>query len=480
MIASIISKRCLPSISFRYNYKCTNATHHRTIATTTTASSTPTKPNKRIAVIGAGFAGVAVSFHLLKLSLLKQQQQQQEHPPIQVDPYDAYSLGAGGSGAAAGLLHPYSPKGKVLWKGKEAYREAVALVREAEEAGCPKGRQFVWRRGLLRAAKTKKQAVDFVKNAGGNAEARLVYTYEELKRIVPGIRVVGDLAPEGNTNANLHPQQQQQSWAVGLLAEQAIVVHPTDYIEAVWRVCEEMAGTQEDGCRVQIHFNTVVTSLRELQRQHNYDGIIVAAGAAIDSIQETKNLLPLDLCHGHSVDVGIGADDMEKEKKKYAYPEHAPGLLGSPYISPQGGTRAVVGATQRHACSPQEAFLGLSPDRRVLDRNKDREEWNGAVRVLIDEGACTMWDPIREWRVDAVRTGFRAVPARTDQGAMPYAGRIDGNENWWVIGGLGARGLVYHAWLGKLVAAAVWSTCDDDDEQEELFPRELLRWKRNT
>ncbi len=43
--------------------------------------------------------------------------------------------------------------------------------------------------------------------------------------------------------------------------------------------------------------------------------------------------------------------------------------------------------------------------------------------------------------------------------------------SWWVIGGLVARGLVYHAWLGKVVAEAM---LQDD---EGLLPPDLLRWK---
>ena len=42
---------------------------------------------------------------------------------------------------------------------------------------------------------------------------------------------------------------------------------------------------------------------------------------------------------------------------------------------------------------------------------------------------------------------------------------------FWVVGGLGARGLVYHAWLGKLVAAAIVA------RDEKLLPAQLLRWK---
>lgn len=42
---------------------------------------------------------------------------------------------------------------------------------------------------------------------------------------------------------------------------------------------------------------------------------------------------------------------------------------------------------------------------------------------------------------------------------------------WWIVGGLGARGLVYHAWLGKLLAQAVLQGSDT------LLPIQLLRWK---
>ena len=40
------------------------------------------------------------------------------------------------------------------------------------------------------------------------------------------------------------------------------------------------------------------------------------------------------------------------------------------------------------------------------------------------------------------------------------------------MGGLGARGLVYHAWLGELLAQAV---LNDD---EGFLPEELLRWNK--
>ena len=43
--------------------------------------------------------------------------------------------------------------------------------------------------------------------------------------------------------------------------------------------------------------------------------------------------------------------------------------------------------------------------------------------------------------------------------------------SWWIVGGLGARGLVYHAWLGKLLAQAIL------EDSEDGLPCQLLRWK---
>lgn len=41
------------------------------------------------------------------------QKQSSSHAPVHVTVYDAVGIGAGGSGAAAGLLHPFAPTGKV-------------------------------------------------------------------------------------------------------------------------------------------------------------------------------------------------------------------------------------------------------------------------------------------------------------------------------------------------------------------------------
>ena len=83
-------------------------------------------------------------------------------------------LGAGASGASAGLLHPYTPRGKLLWRGEECMKAALDLVavaaaavqphaameRDDSPAGAatePPVEQFVWRQPIMRPAVTAKQ-----------------------------------------------------------------------------------------------------------------------------------------------------------------------------------------------------------------------------------------------------------------------------------------------------------------------------------
>lgn len=52
------------------------------------------------------------------------------------------------------------------------------------------------------------------------------------------------------------------------------------------------------------------------------------------------------------------------------------------------------------------------------------------------------------------REGVRALPPRTQHGSLPLLGCVSAGRPWWLVAGLGSRGLVYHGWLGRLVAEA--------------------------
>jgi hypothetical protein len=78
----------------------------------------------------------------------------------------------------------------------------------------------------------------------------------------------------------------------------------------------------------------------------------------------------------------------------------------------------------------------------------------------------------RRWRSAGVRSGMRALTPRTHLGTLPLVGRLAAGRRWWLVGGLGARGLVYHAWLGAITAAAVL-----DDDEGRVAAEGLDAWR---
>jgi len=486
------------------------------LATTGAAQPCP----HRYAIIGGGFAGVAIAWHLIKLSTSEN--------PIQVELFDAYGLGAGGSGAAAGLLHPYTPRGKLLWQGLPAFQASLDLINAAEEATSVlnnnlknkirKKRQFVWRHGLLRPARTAKQAKDFSRHSTSkttdlgdkeesslDCDASTIETYEELVQLVPGLDPKL-LSPDIHLKEESTATTPVTNSAVGFYVEQAVVVNPREYLAALWESCLLLAQKSSSLASAQLRQQKIL-SLTQLESQNGpFDGIVVAAGAAVDSINETAGVLPLDLCQGYTLDMKLENEENDKVgktlEKSLSYPAGAPSLLGSPYISPQGTNSLVVGATQRHECAVEDAVDALGPGS-LQERNS--EEWKTAVEALVPS-ASQLWPPLgvgfssssgsddvnflpNTWHVATVRSGYRALPERTAEGSIPYAGKLinsktavnkdtdtstsakERKNNWWVVGGLGARGLVYHGWLGELVAAGMVQKSDAH------IPKELQRWK---
>lgn len=77
----------------------------------------------KIAVVGAGFAGLGLCWHLLQKN------------ECQVTLFDAKGIGGGASGVAAGLLHAYpGEQGRLSAHGHEALEAANRLLKVSEKA----------------------------------------------------------------------------------------------------------------------------------------------------------------------------------------------------------------------------------------------------------------------------------------------------------------------------------------------------------
>lgn len=91
--------------------------------------------------------------------------------------------------------------------------------------------------------------------------------------------------------------------------------------------------------------------------------------------------------------------------------------------------------------------------------------------------ASAVYPGISKWNFVRARAGIRAMPPLTTNGSLPLLGCLNdvtgerSNCVFWLVGGLGARGLLYHSLVGKLTAKAVISCV------ESKIPCEFTCWK---
>lgn len=148
-----------------------------------------------------------------------------------------------------------------------------------------------------------------------------------------------------------------------------------------------------------------------------------------------------------------------------------------------------MGATWLAVQGPHKLILGATKEWDNTDTSVTvaAEAATAASNELLAK-AAVFYPTITNWGQQEVRAGVRVMTPRTPWGKVPLVGCIDDliggiqherapkmcSPHYWIFGGLGSRGLIYHAWLGRKVAEAVVS------QSEACLPREFLQWKHES
>jgi glycine/D-amino acid oxidase-like deaminating enzyme len=189
----------------------------------------------KVAVVGAGFSGLAVCWHLLQRG-------------VAVDLYEAKEVGAGASGVASGLLHPYAG---------EQVRRSYLASQALEET-----------KHLLKVAgsHSKEPVADF-------CGVIRIADEEQAKTLQKHIEDYGDVE-------RLCQRQ--------FLIKSGIVVHSKNYLSGLFAALEEKG----------LHW--IVKKVSSLKELESYDAFVLTIGNGIFSF-EGLGPLPLSRVKGQSL-----------------------------------------------------------------------------------------------------------------------------------------------------------------------------------
>jgi glycine/D-amino acid oxidase-like deaminating enzyme len=195
----------------------------------------------KIAIVGAGFCGLAAAWHLVHLASTASRK-------LDITLFDSRGIGMGASGISAGLLHPFTgAHAKLNWRGKEGVLATKELIGVAEEA---LGKPAAAARGILRVALTPMQEDDFRRCASLHPDETNWLDADEVQRMAPGCAPAPAL------------------WIPG-----GVTVDSALYLAGLWRALmkREVRLVKQP-----------ISSLHELS---SYDQILITAGAESKQIE---------------------------------------------------------------------------------------------------------------------------------------------------------------------------------------------------
>ncbi len=312
----------------------------------------------RVAIIGAGFSGLSVAWHLLSLA------------PCQVVIFDSKGVGGGASGVAAGLLHPYvGEEGKRSLLASEGMAAAKQLVAAAESVMRIK---VANREGIIRHVVNQEQNRLFLSHC------------EKFK----DVKSIGERL---------------------FFIESGMTLDCPNYLKGLFQAIAAKGG------------QLVTQEIVDLQSLKEFDHIIIAAGGGIGKFAELE-ALRYSLTKGQALTCKVPESTLLPEKssicKGYLALSHEKGIchLGSTY------ERGEIDATPNTALAKNTLFPKIAlifPEVEKLEILK----CSAALRVI--------------------RKGHY----------FPIAAKV--RDGLWVLTALGSRGLLYHGFLGKILAEAV-------------------------
>lgn len=159
----------------------------------------------KIAIVGAGFCGLAVAWHLL------------QDPKYTVLLIDQKGIGQGASGVPVGLLHYYAgPKASLSWMAHAAYPEAISLL---DIASTQLGRKVYTNSGILRP---EIAGMDF--RSAKNMPDTEWWDVAKCQSMIPELREIP-----------------------GLFIRSGCIVDCPLYCQGLWQACQARGATFEQG-----------------------------------------------------------------------------------------------------------------------------------------------------------------------------------------------------------------------------------------
>ena len=341
------------------------------------------------------------------------------------------------------MIHPFSPKGKLVYLGIEGLECTESMVQAAQKAS--NNKSIILRDSLIRVALTDAQ----VSQCQNTANLHPQYaTWTE------SVIISNDVTTKDKPNnilGSLH------------LTNGCQVIHVPSYLAGLYDACSQLAGSVPNCNKLQWCQDSSIKGTmidNESSSQSMYDDIIYAAGSGLFSTKNNDKSLfsrfPIQLVRGQSIYVPTTETSTTQPQEAF--------LCGK-YISPLPDTN-------------EKMLVGSTHEYKEVPHSRE-QVWEELETKTKPFAPFLDYDNISIDKDDDWTMGVRVVSQRGAHGRLPIIGKIPTSKtetNEWIFTGLSSRGLLYHGIFGKLLGQAILNDGNDDQIMSK-YP-ELSWWKK--
>ena len=362
-----------------------------------------------VGIVGGGLGGLACAAQLVRLA---------DRGAHHIEVYDQCQPGMGGASAvAAGLCHPFTPRGTLIHKGLEGFDATLGLLTLVDEK-CPDLADSVWER----------QAI--VRPCFGSTDLRLW--------AAAAIAFPEWLAMESaeDYKERVGSQNTDVSLRGAAVMRSTLRINMPVYLKGLWRAVQSIG--EEAAVTVKWTPKTVRDSADVDSISSNHDIVIVCSGVGVVNhwtSWDNQEGPPLKFVRGQNLifdsDSGLRLSES---------------LLCGEYIVPCGlgdGRKSYILAGATHEYESLDVLLarGEKPDLEVA---------LSVLRVKL----CRIHPALAARTPSDCNAGVRVVAKRTHEGKLPLIASSNDYRRW-LLTGFGSRGVIHHALYAKTLIDAI-------------------------
>ncbi|KAL7571406.1 hypothetical protein ACA910_007711 [Epithemia clementina (nom. ined.)] len=452
-------------------------------------------PPRSVAIVGGGLAGLATAYGLLEKAV--QQQRRQEHGPtaaaeeeftLTVWDTTAYPGQGGASAVAGGLVHPLSPRGKLVHWGLEGLQASNRLIDLAcaAVAAADASMDDPSNHNHNNDKNSNNHNNHTINNTINNntivlcdSIVRLATTPTQVEQLQQTAQELPQYCQWMNADEAhasllllLSNNNSQQGVVLGALrlTNGCRVIHVPSYLQGLWRACQQLvlSPPQPSPPRIRLEWKQIAppsssssspsshASLLLQEQLKEYDTVVWCAGAAIfqdyylpQPIHNPKKasppppppLFPIQMVRGQSIE--FISRESHDTKRLLALP-HA--LLCGKYVSPLPPVlvpdrrdnnnsprccwhaRVLVGATHEFQATPSSAQHVVEDLQRATEFMAPRLWSNGDTDKNNTSNQKDSKDNDNDstcpYEIHRITMGYRVQSQRGKYGRLPLLGKL--------------------------------------------------------